>query len=211
MASREQSVGVEVQAACQAVRAAAREGDVAALERLLGVDQRRTRSASSAETELESMRYRAMLVGVDEQGMSACIHAAQNGHVQVVRLLLDHPSADPAAMMMLCDGRWGSIALMFAAQEGHVNAMRLLLDHPSADAAAMMMLTNSKGDATGWTSLMFAAENGHLAAMRMLLDHPSANPVAMMMLSNNEGTLLGKDTWRPCACCSTTRLPTQQP
>jgi hypothetical protein len=162
MGSTGQSVGAEVQAACQAVRTAASENNVAALTRLLGIDQRRTRSAStSAVAELEPMRHRAMLVAADESGKTAVMHAAGNGNVNVIRLLLDHPSADPAAMMMLTTSE-GSTALMFAAWKGEATAMRLLLDHPSADPAAQMMAANSSGS----TALMYASQNGNLEAMR---------------------------------------------
>jgi hypothetical protein len=124
-----------------------------------------------------------------------------------VRLLLDHPSVDAAAMMMLSDNH-GRTCLMAAAFRGHVEAQRLLLDHPSADAAAMMMLRDAHGmialmpaasygnaDAMHMmldhpsAALTFAAEKGNMDAMRVLLDHPSADAAAMMELGVGvEGT-----------------------
>jgi hypothetical protein len=177
MASPGQSVGVEVQAACQAVRAAAREGDMAALTRLLGVEP-----DGQGGSDLKSVQHRAMLVGVDEKGMSALIFAAENGNVNVMRLLLDHPSVDAAGMMMLTASK-GFTALMSAAKEGHVDVLRLLLGHPSAEPATMMMLTTSKGS----TALMYAARNGMLNTMRLLLDHPSADAAAMIAARSTAG------------------------
>jgi hypothetical protein len=182
MASTGQSVGgVEEQAACQAVREAAREGDMAALTRLLGVEpdgQGQTRGGS----DLESMRHRAMLTAADDDGESALILAAEKGDVNVMRLLLDHPSADAAAQMMHATN-FGTTALMFAAQEGLLDAVRVLLYHPSADAGAMMMLTTNEGS----TALMFAARNGMLDAMRLLLEHPSSDPAEMIAARSTNG------------------------
>jgi ribosomal protein L2 len=69
------------EAVCQAVRSAARNSNVAELERLLGVGKRSTRGASTA-SDLESMRHRAMLVApaADGEGMNAVMHAAGNGN-----------------------------------------------------------------------------------------------------------------------------------
>jgi hypothetical protein len=87
-----------------------------------------------------------VLAVTDEEGRAAdagadlgaeLLDAAEGGDVDAMRALLDHPSADPAAMMMHSDSDGGT-ALMYAALGGDVGAMRLLLDHPAADAAAMM-------------------------------------------------------------------------
>ncbi|KAG1667353.1 hypothetical protein FOA52_001413 [Chlamydomonas sp. UWO 241] len=108
--------------------------------------------------------------------------AAMNGHVDATRLLLDHPSADAAAMMMLANSSKDT-ALLIAAWKGDVDTMRLLLDHPSADAAAMMILKQHDG----CDALMLAAQEGHVDALRLLLDHPSADVAAMMATRSAEG------------------------
>jgi hypothetical protein len=149
--------------ACQAFMAAAREGDVGALERMLGVEPDGQPRDGSSASDLESM-HRALLMSADEEGMSALMHAASNGHVHVLRLLLDHPCADPAGMMMLAKKRcWysftitgGYIALMFAAAHGHVAAMRLLLGHPSADPAAMVAVVTPEGRSALVAAAQFA-------------------------------------------------------
>ncbi|KAG1674921.1 hypothetical protein FOA52_014714 [Chlamydomonas sp. UWO 241] len=109
--------------------------------------------------------------------------AALGGHVDAMRVLLNHSCADPAVMMMLKSNR-GSTAFMYGAQDGHVNAMRVLLDHPLADPAAMMR--HARRD--GWNALMVAAQNGHVDAMRLLLDHPFANPATMTAARSTAGT-----------------------
>jgi hypothetical protein len=145
----------------------------------------------------------------DEHGRSALMTAVASGQVGAMRVVLMH-AADPAAMLMLSDNE-GETALSLAAWRGNVEAMRVLLDHPSADAAAMVMITCVRD----WTALMSAAHNGHVDAMRVLLDHPSANAAEMMMHASGIGTtalmLASRDgVWMRCACCSTTRLPTQK-
>jgi hypothetical protein len=77
--------------------------------------------------------------------------AMQGGHVDAMRLL-DHPSADAAAMlvpyssvMQLHTSHYHSTALIVAAKAGRATAAQLLLDHPSA-TAAMLTMTDGSGD-----------------------------------------------------------------
>jgi hypothetical protein len=83
--------------------------------------------------------------------------ACQAGCVTSLRLLLDHPSADPAAMIMH-KLRLGSTALMVAAHKGNEGILRLLLDHPSADATAMMAARTPAGFSALTAAADFAAE-----------------------------------------------------
>ncbi|KAG1677953.1 hypothetical protein FOA52_001371 [Chlamydomonas sp. UWO 241] len=125
------------------------------------------------------------MFGSDENSSTALMWAAAIGQVDAMRLLLDHPSADAAAMIMLTDWN-GSSTLMRTADNGHVEAMRLLLCHPSVDAAAMMRLAYSDDGGgspeNGCTAVMLAAAKGHVDAMRLLLDRPSAD--AAMLTSD---------------------------
>jgi hypothetical protein len=73
-----------------------------------------------------------------------------------MRLLLDHPSADAAAMMMHGCSAHGRTALMYAAWQGNVEAMRLLLDHPSADPVAMMAIKTTDGASALTAAAQFA-------------------------------------------------------
>jgi hypothetical protein len=133
----------------------------------------------------------AVLAVTDEEGRAAdagadlgakLLDAACGGRVDAMRALLEHPSADPAALLMHADSQHGFTALMCAAVSGHVEAMRVLLDHPSADPAAMMMHTNSLGN----TALLLAVQGGCVDVMRVLLDHPAADAAAMMMVADSQ-------------------------
>jgi hypothetical protein len=124
----------------RALRLAAGEGDVAALETLLG-------AAADAVP---------MLMAADEKGKTALMYAAMCGSVNALRLLLDHPSADAAAMMMVTNSG-GSNALMFSAFCGQAAAMRVLLDHASADPAAMMAARSTNGVSALTAAAWFAA------------------------------------------------------
>ncbi|KAG1680971.1 hypothetical protein FOA52_009930 [Chlamydomonas sp. UWO 241] len=74
-----------------------------------------------------------MMVLANDDGDTVLMLAADAGHVEAMRLLLDNPSANAA--MFASDGK---TVLMRAAHNGQVRVMRLLLNHPSANAAAMM-------------------------------------------------------------------------
>ncbi|KAG1672945.1 hypothetical protein FOA52_012390 [Chlamydomonas sp. UWO 241] len=68
---------------------------------------------------------------------------AAYGRVDAMRLLLEHPSANPAAMLVHTDGN-GETVIMTAAGRGHVEALRLLLDNPSADLPAASLATRKE-------------------------------------------------------------------
>jgi hypothetical protein len=127
----------------------------------------------------------------DAAGQTALSYAAEGGHVEAMRVLLDHPSADPATMLVVACNV-GITALMHAAAGGHVGAMRVLLDHPSANPATMMMLTcndiHHSLPCGGQTALSYAAAEGHVEAMRVLLDHPAADPAAMIAHTSANGS-----------------------
>jgi ankyrin repeat protein len=65
--------------------------------------------------------------------------ASQSGHIEVVKLLLNHPKVDPSA-----DNQYGMNfinlnifkAIQFASRNGHVNVVKLLLNHPKVDPSA---------------------------------------------------------------------------
>jgi ankyrin repeat protein len=134
----------------------------------------------------------AVLTVTDEKGRAAdagadmgtrLLKAAYDGDVDAMRALLEHPSADPAAMLMHAHSQDGYTALMFAALSGQADAMRVLLDYPAADPAAMMMCATN----AGFIALTLASRSGHVDAMRVLLDHPAADPAAMLMHRNSVG------------------------
>jgi hypothetical protein len=133
----------------------------------------------------------AVLAVTDEEGGAArdaakdlgarLLTAAVGGDVNGIRALLDHPSADPAAMLMHADSACGSSALTLASWKGNVGAMRLLLEHPAADPGVMI----THADYMDSTALLEAAMGGHVDAMRLLLDHPAADATALMAAREN--------------------------
>ncbi|KAG1668153.1 hypothetical protein FOA52_005145 [Chlamydomonas sp. UWO 241] len=143
---------------------AAGKGDLTALARLMSI---------SAEA--------LLMEAADEGGVTALMHAAKTNQVETMELLLNHPSATPASMMLHTDAS-GLTGLMWAARKGHVEAMRLLLDHASADLAVMVMATNVDRR----TALMFAATFGHVEAMHLLLDHSSVDGAVMVTATNSQ-------------------------
>ena len=83
--------------------------------------------------------------------------SAQQGHVPIVRILLDaRASANQAAE------NDGTTPLLLAAQEGHVEVARLLLE---AGASPEPELTDG-----GATPLHLAAQEGHVDVARLLLE-----------------------------------------
>jgi len=90
----------------------------------------------------------------------ACLHiACQHGHLEVVKLLLDHRAAVNA---MTFDGR-RLTALHFASQNGHHEIAKLLLKF-KADVNATTYFSAD-------TALHFASRNGHKDVVKLLLAH----------------------------------------
>ena len=94
--------------------------------------------------------------------MSAMISAADKGHVDVVRLLLeasvDRQLQDQASQKELrC---YGDTALINACHKGHLEVVRLLLDTG---------VDTDVRDCDDRTALMHAAENGRADIVRLLL------------------------------------------
>jgi ankyrin repeat protein len=99
---------------------------------------------------------RALLAeGADVGNEGALIMAAQNGHHEVIRLLLDR-GANPDVSSYN-----GVTALSQAAMNGHLRVVELLLArHARVDTKL----------ADGTTPLLLASQNGHLAVVEALLD-----------------------------------------
>uniref|UniRef100_A0A0G4I4Q6 Uncharacterized protein n=1 Tax=Chromera velia CCMP2878 TaxID=1169474 RepID=A0A0G4I4Q6_9ALVE len=120
-------------------------------------------------------------------GETAMLLASCNGHLSIVRLLLD---ANADTNIQSSDGK---TALMAAASQGYRDIVQLLID-----AQAKVDIQNEKG----WTALILASDNGHTDIVRLLIDAKAKkgikdhSPVkerfhgktALMLASNNGHT-----------------------
>lgn len=95
----------------------------------------------------------------DSNGKTALIFAAQKGHVEAVKCLLNNPQ-----IKIDQQDNFGSTALMFAAQENKCSIINILLEN-GADI--------NKSNLNGNTALMFAATEGHTDAVQCLLVNPN--------------------------------------
>jgi hypothetical protein len=110
-------------------------------------------------------------------GCTAIMQAADPGHAEVMRLLLQH-AADPAAMMMHANAR-GFTALMSAADSGRVDSLRVLLDHPTADPATMVLARSVEGFAALTLAAEFAV--GRLQGDTGIENPPSCAPLLLLL------------------------------
>eukprot|EP00435_Cladocopium_sp_Y103_P074923 s57_g52.t1 len=152
-----------------------------------------TASRNNNSGTLEELLQRARSPKVrDARGKTPLHHAARNGHLQIIRLLLeagaeiDVRDATPARwtplLLAASNGRAGSVHLLFeagsdanmstfdrgaaplhfAAQNGHVKVVELLISS-GADS-------NKATADIGATPLYIAAQNGHKEVVRLLID-----------------------------------------
>ena len=112
-------------------------------------------------------------------GDTALIHAADKGHAEVVRALLDVDGID-----VNYSNNAGSTALSLAADKGHVEVVRALL--------AAGATVNHASD-HGYTALSLAADKGHVEVVRALLaagatvNHASDHGETALMLAAQNG------------------------
>ena len=97
----------------------------------------------------------ANVEAVDEDGLTALMLAARNGHTDTVNALAGTYNANVEAV-----AQNGWTALMIAADEGHTDIVNALAGTYNANVDAV--------DEDGWTALMWAAENGHTDTVNAL-------------------------------------------
>jgi hypothetical protein len=157
------------QAAKKAFIRAAMLCDVAAMQRLLD------HSTDPAAMILHTRRSDGPCAGFTALMWAAI--SSRMASLDAMRLLLDHPSADPAAMLMHGDSNGTELtALMITVLLGNVDAMRLLLDHPSADPAAMMVVRGPSGT----SALKFAAMRA-AGSLPYFRTPPSCAPLLLLL------------------------------
>jgi uncharacterized protein len=168
---------------------AARDGDLAEVERLVGHDPGLLNAKDGhSQTPLILASFRGH-VGVvrwlldngaatDERSTTGCTAlwlACHGGHLPVARLLLER-GADPAIA-----GDGNTTPLIQASMRGHLEIVRLLLGHPSGRTT--INHCNTKGE----TALLWACFRGHGGVARALLES-GADPTTA---SNNGSTPVG--------------------
>jgi ankyrin repeat protein len=94
-----------------------------------------------------------------EDGLTCLMIAANSGHLDICRLLIDK-----GAQVKAKDSN-GWTPLHCAARLGHVEIVRLLCDH-GADVEAH--------DISGWRPLHVAAEYGHISVLKVLIEERNA-------------------------------------
>ena len=94
----------------------------------------------------------------DNDGDTALVLAAVNGHVEVVRALLEHPG-----IAVNATNNYGGTALVYAAYWDHVEVVRALLQQQAIAVNA--------ADNEGRTALMGAAYWARVEVVRALLEH----------------------------------------
>ena len=108
----------------------------------------------------------AMLHKLSRGGCSALTVAAEEGHVELVHLLLDR-NAQPNHCK---DGR---SALLLACQAGHLKVVQLLIDHNAdVNLEKLNMVTDESGNKVNKdkrTALMFASQFGQTECVKELL------------------------------------------
>ncbi len=124
----------------------------------------------------------------DEEGKTVLMFAAQNGHQEIIQLLLHAgaainatDSSNNTALFYAIGGGHVDAARLLLQQGAHVNAVNHLGRTPLMDAAALwyedmvpMLLQYNPArhakDADGKTAFMHACEHGRLRAVELLFD-----------------------------------------
>ncbi len=117
----------------------------------------------------------------DEDGFTPLMQAIAAERIDMMKILLDRPSANQQLMAVT---ERGVNSLMQAAREGLVEAVKLLLSFPSADAQATAVKNGNMN------ALMLAAYEGHLEVVKILMALGSAGEQART-LTNFNATAFG--------------------
>ncbi len=93
---------------------------------------------------------------------TALHYAAEKGHLQMFRVLYEHPATDTQAI-----SHHGKTVLSTAAVNGQEEILQYLLDKEETDV--------NRKDKNGFTALHYAAQSGHLPIFKALFQHPATD------------------------------------
>ena len=112
------------------------------------------------------------LNSIDEYGYTVFMWACQNGHKDVVQLLLEN--SERIELNAISNHGW--TAVMHACSNGYTDVVKLLLDHSEIEL--------NERSSYGNTAFMIACLNGHKEVVQFLLDHSES---IYMNARNNDG------------------------
>lgn len=152
---------------------AAQRGDVGAIRQIMAdIDAQMMGTVSGADFDAEVAEIRLAIVNeVNELGETALFTAAEKGHLDVVKELLQYTTKEGISLK----NKSGFDPLHIAANQGHQAIVQVLLDHDPG-------LSKTVGQANA-TPLVSAATKGHTAVVYELL---SKNP-SLLEISKANG------------------------
>ncbi|XWS66985.1 hypothetical protein CRYUN_Cryun05aG0247600 [Craigia yunnanensis] len=138
---------------------AAQRGDVGAIRQIMAeIDAQMMGTLNGAEFDAEVAEIRLAVVNeVNELGETALFTAAEKGHLDVVKELLQYTTKEGIALK----NKSGFDPLHIAANQGHQAIVQVLLDHNPG-------LSKTVGQANA-TPLVSAATKGHITVVNELL------------------------------------------
>ena len=130
---------------------------------------------------LDSSHCQQLLASSDDRGATALMMAAENGHLNVIKLIYEK---DPNSIIQ-CDYE-GRLPLMFAAEHGHFDCVEFLWNKPNHESVMMR-------DDNDRTALSLAAANGHDKIVQFLYEkyhfavniRDTSGATVLSMASNN--------------------------
>ncbi|KAG6595292.1 Ankyrin repeat-containing protein ITN1, partial [Cucurbita argyrosperma subsp. sororia] len=144
---------------------AAQRGDLTAVRQILGeIDAQMVGTLSGADFDAEVAEIRSAIVNeVNELGETALFTAAEKGHLDIVKELLQYSTKEGMTMK----NRSGFDPFHIAASQGHEAIVQVLLEHDPG-------LSKTVGQSNA-TPIISAATRGHIGVVNVLLSTDSSS------------------------------------